>query len=71
MPEGWQLVEEQAALAERNEVDLLIEEQLDQDQGFEAEDKTFAEELREMAKFATSFMTLPKVCDHPAILRAL
>ena len=54
VPEGWQLAEQQALLAERNEVDLLIEEQLEQDQGFEAEEKSFAEELTEMAKFTSN-----------------
>ena len=52
VPQSWELREEQEELHSQGEVDLLLNEQLQNDLGFEAEQKSFAEELTEMAHFA-------------------
>ena len=46
VPLGWELLEEQEAHTAQGEVDLVLNEQLEE-LGFEAEEKTFAEELTE------------------------
>ena len=50
VPQSWELQEQQEEHDARGEVDLLLNEQL-QELGFEAEEKSFAEELTEMASF--------------------
>ena len=42
VPESWTLQEQQEALADEGEVDLLIDEQLEKAADFEAEDLSFA-----------------------------
>ena len=50
IPESWELAAEREALAEDDEVDLLLEEALDA-QDFEAEDMSFSDELIGMQGF--------------------
>ena len=52
VPQAWQLVEEQEENDAAGEADLVLNEQLDE-QGFEAEDLSFADELTMMATFST------------------
>ena len=52
VPQAWQLVEEQEENDAAGEADLVLNEQLDE-QGFEAEDFSFADELTMMATFST------------------
>ena len=52
MPPTWELLEEQEANNAAGEVDYVLDEQLD-DQGFEVEDMSFADELKMMANFST------------------
>ena len=52
IPEAWELREEQEANAAVGEVDLLLDDKLDE-LGFEAEDISFADELKTMAAFNT------------------
>ena len=50
IPESWELASQREELAEDDEVDLLLEEALE-GQDFEAEDKSFADELTGMQVF--------------------
>lgn len=50
VPETWELQTELEANQAAGEVDYAVEEQLEE-LGFEVEEKSFAEELTEMAKF--------------------
>jgi hypothetical protein len=52
IPQAWELREEQEANDAAGEVDLLLNDQLDE-LGFEAEDMSFADELKQMAVFST------------------
>jgi len=52
VPQAWELREEQEANEAASEVDLLLNDQLDE-LGFEAEDMSFADELKQMAVFST------------------
>ena len=52
VPRAWELKEEQERLAADCEVDLLIEEELADATAFEVEEKSFAQELTEMAVFS-------------------
>ena len=51
IPQGWELREEQEQNDAEGEVDLVLNEQLDE-QGFEAEEMSFAEELMTMPAFS-------------------
>jgi hypothetical protein len=51
VPQAWELREEQEANAAEGVVDLLLNEQLDE-QGFEAEEMSFAQELMTMPAFS-------------------
>ena len=53
IPESWESEAEREALAARGEVDLLLEEAIE-GQDFEAEDKSFGDELTEMAPFSVT-----------------
>ena len=52
IPQAWELREEQEENDAAGEVDLLLNDQLDE-LGFEAEDMSFADELKQMAVFST------------------
>jgi len=52
IPQAWELREEQEANEAAGEVDLVLKDQLDE-LGFEAEDLSFADELKTMAAFST------------------
>jgi hypothetical protein len=52
IPHAWELLEEHEANQAAGEVDLLLEDKLDE-LGFEAEDVSFADELKQMAVFST------------------
>ena len=51
IPQAWELREEQEANAAEGVVDLVLDEQLD-DQNFETEEMSFAQELTTMPSFA-------------------
>ena len=51
VPQAWELREEQEANDAAGQVDLLLNEQLDE-QNFEAEEMSFAEELLTMPAFS-------------------
>ena len=51
IPETWQLLDQQEANAAAGEVDLLLDEEIDDGAGFEAEDQSFAHELTGMQAF--------------------
>ena len=52
VPHAWELREEQEANEAAGEVDLILNEQLDE-QNFEAEEMSFAQELLTMPAFST------------------
>lgn len=52
VPQAWELREQQEANEAAHEVDLVLNDQLDE-LGFEAEDLSFADELKTMAVFST------------------
>ena len=52
VPQAWELMEQQEANEAAGEVDLLLNDQLDE-LGFEADDISFADELKTMAVFST------------------
>ena len=57
VPDAWELHEEAEQNARENMVDPLLQEriqQLEDDQHFEAEELTFADELKQMASFAAN-----------------
>ena len=51
VPEAWALREEAEANAANLQLDLVLEEQLEEQGDFEAEDLSFAEELTQMSSF--------------------
>ena len=53
MPQAWELQEEQEANVAAGEVDYVLEEKLDVDANFEAEEISFAQELTTMPEFST------------------
>ena len=53
IPQAWELQEQQAANDAAGEVDLLLNEQINNEGDFEAEDMSFAMELTTMPPFST------------------
>ena len=53
MPQAWELQAEQEANVAAGEVDYVLEEKLDVDANFEAEEISFAQELTTMPEFST------------------
>ena len=52
VPQAWELREEQEANEAANEMDLLLNDKIEE-LGFEAEEMSFADELKTMAVFST------------------
>ena len=70
VPEAWALREEAEANAANLQLDLVLEEQLEEQGDFEAEDLSFAEELTQMSSFkavrrAASRVRSLCVCPYP------
>ena len=53
VPEAWRMREEQEQNEERGEVDLVLNDMIEAEGDFEAEDLSFAEELTQMPAFST------------------